>query len=255
MFFDLTAPVIFAHRGASAYAPENTLSAFILALEQGAKAIELDVQLTADQEVVAFHDSTLDRTTNTSGKLSDYKLSQLKELNAGFRNGDIFRDEKIPTLGEIFAELHDASLLNIELKNLTSPHDDLPQKVAEVIDQYNMSEKVLVSSFNPIALKSFARIKPDIPLGRLIHTSLTFELIKYRLSKRNLFASIHLAYKTLTYKQIKFLHSNNVLVFTYTLNDPDDILRSIDLGVDGFFTDDPALAIRTLTSAGIVSNS
>ena len=98
MFSTLTSPVIFAHRGASSHAPENTLAAFQLAIDQGAEAIELDVQLTRDQEVVVFHDVHLDRTTNGSGKVKDLTLSELKSYNAGIAFNPAYQNEKIPTL-------------------------------------------------------------------------------------------------------------------------------------------------------------
>ncbi len=91
MIESLPRPVIFAHRGASAHAPENTLSAFKLARDLGANAIELDVQLTADQAIVVFHDTTVNRTTNATGNISDYTLSALKSLNAGHAYGTLMK--------------------------------------------------------------------------------------------------------------------------------------------------------------------
>ena len=98
----LTSPVIFAHRGASSHAPENTLAAFQLAIDQGAKAIELDVQLTQDQEVVVFHDIHLNRTTDGSGRVKDLRLSAIKSFNAGTAFYPAYQSEKIPTLTELF---------------------------------------------------------------------------------------------------------------------------------------------------------
>ena len=125
MFNSLQTPVLFAHRGASAHAPENTLPAFKLAISQGAPAIELDIQLTSDGIPVVFHDITLARTTNGTGKIRDESLEDLKSFDAGIAFGPAFLDTKIPAFDEIFTELDSSTFLNIELKNLATPLDAL----------------------------------------------------------------------------------------------------------------------------------
>ena len=101
---------IIAHRGASAHAPENTLAAFQLALEQGADGIELDVMLSKDGQLIVIHDDKVDRTTNGTGKVADMYLSELKVLDAG-------QGESLPTLPEVFDRFGGKFLINIELKN------------------------------------------------------------------------------------------------------------------------------------------
>ncbi|MFN2146831.1 MAG: glycerophosphodiester phosphodiesterase, partial [Anaerolineales bacterium] len=119
------APLVIAHRGASAFAPENTLSAFTLAVKQGADAIELDAKLTADGRVVVYHDLTLDRTTSGKGKLAEKSLAELKRLDAGSFMGQEFRGERIPTLDEVFETVGDTLLINVELTNYGSVLDRL----------------------------------------------------------------------------------------------------------------------------------
>ena len=97
--------IIFAHRGASAYAPENTLAAFHLAVQQNADAIELDTKLSRDGHVVVIHDRTVDRTTSGTGQVNDMTLSELQELDAGSHFNATFKDEHIPTLDEVFSLL------------------------------------------------------------------------------------------------------------------------------------------------------
>src|SRR5512143_1463332 len=97
----LPQPVVFAHRGASAHAPENTLAAFELALAQDADAIELDVKLTADGQAVVIHDPTLNRTTGSQGSVKNMSLAELKSLDAGSYFSETYRGEKIPTLEEV----------------------------------------------------------------------------------------------------------------------------------------------------------
>jgi glycerophosphoryl diester phosphodiesterase len=102
MYSNLPRPTIFAHRGASAYAPENTLAAFELAIHQKADAIELDVKLSSDDQVVVIHDQTVDRTTNGTGRVNDLPLAALLELDAGSHFDIAYKGESIPTLSQVF---------------------------------------------------------------------------------------------------------------------------------------------------------
>jgi len=152
MLNSLPSPVVIAHRGASVHAPENTLAAFNLAISQGAPVIELDVQLSADDEVVVFHDCSVSRTTDGSGKIRQLTLKELKSLHVGAAFGTSYPNAKIPTLNEIFNDLNPDIFLNIELKNLTSPLDSLPSKVAKIVQSSHDNNRVLISSFNPLLL-------------------------------------------------------------------------------------------------------
>src|SRR6266496_640164 len=116
MLESLPRPIVFAHRGASAHAPENTIAAFELALAQNADAIELDVKLTADGHVVVIHDSTVDRTTGSRGRVKDLSLAQLRSLDAGSFFSEKYRGEKIPTLEEVLEAVGKRTIINVELK-------------------------------------------------------------------------------------------------------------------------------------------
>jgi glycerophosphoryl diester phosphodiesterase len=107
MFAQIAQPAIFAHRGASAFAPENTMAAFELAVQEKADAIELDAKLTADGQVVVIHDQTVDRTTDGRGRVGDMSLAQLRQLDAGSHFARAFQGERIPTLDEVLAALGD----------------------------------------------------------------------------------------------------------------------------------------------------
>src|SRR5512132_864966 len=121
MLESLPQPVLFAHRGASAHAPENTLAAFELALAHQADAIELDVKLTADGHVVVIHDPTVDRTTGSQGRVKDLSLAQIRALEAGSFFSEKYRGEKIPTLEEVFESLGKRIFINVELTNYNTP--------------------------------------------------------------------------------------------------------------------------------------
>ena len=131
----LPRPVIFAHRGASAHAPENTIAAFELALAQQADAIELDVKLSSDGYVVVHHDDTVDRTTNGNGRIKDLSLAQLRSLDAGSFFAEKFRGEKIPTLEDVFEAVGKRTFINVELTNskkaANEPEQLPPSEAAE----------------------------------------------------------------------------------------------------------------------------
>ena len=163
----LSKPAIFAHRGSSAHAPENTLAAFELAIRHGADAIELDAKLSADGHVVVIHDQTVDRTTDGTGKVRELTLAQLSELDAGSYFDIAFRREPIPTLEQVFQAVGYGILINVELTNYASPTDPLPEKVAGLVRKFGLEKRVLFSSFNPLALVRIRRILPEVPVGLL----------------------------------------------------------------------------------------
>jgi len=257
MFESLPAPVIIAHRGASAHAPENTLAAFDLAVSQGAPAIELDVQLSADGEVVVFHDYSISRTTGGSGRISQLTLKQLKSLHAGAAFGPAFPNAKIPTLDEVFNNIHPDIFLNIELKNLNLPLNNLPSKVVKIVQDHSAINRVLISSFNPLALRRMAQHLSTIPKGLLLHKPSHVDLCILFPQLITDCQSINTSFACITESRVNSLHALGKKVFTYTLNHPEDIKHALDCGVDGFFTDDPALGIRTIAGRGynnIISN-
>ena len=249
MFDFLAKPVVIAHRGASAHAPENTLSAFHLAIEQGADAVEFDVQLSADKAIVVFHDSSLERTTNGSGKIKDQNLGYLKSLNASIAYAPAYPDQQIPTLNEVFEEIGNKVLLNIELKNLSSPFDDLPARVAQTISEHQLIDRVLISSFNPIALYKIEKLLPRVRKGVLFFRPPIIQLFS-NLSRFPLnYQTVHIPYTSINSDCIASFHALGKLVFSYTLNHTHDIQKGLNHGLDGFFTDDPALARRYLINA------
>lgn len=250
MFYSLPNPVLIAHRGASAHAPENTMAAFNLAVSQGAPAIELDTQLSADGEVVIFHDTSLSRTTNGSGKTRQHTLEQLKLLNAGTAFGNAFPNTKIPTLEEVFSVISPKIFLNIELKNLDSPFDALPVRVAKLIHCHQAENRVLISSFNPLALSRLGKQLPSVPRGLLLHKPSHVDLCLSLPVLISGYQSIHTSFKCVTKVRVNALHNLSKKVFTYTLNHPANIQYALNCGVDGFFTDDPALGLRTMNGSG-----
>lgn len=246
MLAHLARPAIFAHRGASAHAPENTISAFKLAIEQHADAIEMDAKLTLDGEVVIIHDQTLERTTNGVGKVSDKTLIELRHIEAGSHFSNQFMGESIPALYEVFDTLGDSTNYNIELTNYTSLTDKLPERVADLILMRGLMEKVLISSFNPIALLRFHRRLPKVPIALLARPGKPGKLARSPLGYFLKYSALHVYFDDLEPRLLANIHQLRSRIHVYTVNSEDDIRSAIIQGVDGIFTDDPLLARHVL---------
>jgi glycerophosphoryl diester phosphodiesterase len=242
MLANLPHPTIFAHRGASAYAPENTLAAFQLALEMGAPAIEFDVKLTSDRQVIVIHDQTLDRTTNGKGAVTQQPLAALREVDAGAWKADEYRGEKIPTLDEVFAALGRKIFMNVELTNYATPFDGLVHEVAKLVKKHGLEDYVLFSSFFPTNLVTAKRLLPTVPRGQL---ALPGNSGGWQRALGNFMAldAEHPYTEDVTAESVARAHARNRRVHVWTVNDPADMRRLKALGVDGIFTDDPKLAI------------
>lgn len=156
-----------AHRGYSGKFDENTMLAFRKALEYKADGIETDVQLSKDNIPVIIHDETLDRTTDGKGYVKEYTLSELKRFRT--KNG-----EEIPTLKELLQFVAESNLkvLNLELKNSILPYEGLEEKVLELIYNYNLKEKIIISSFNHLSLVMIRELDKEIKLGALTDSTL-----------------------------------------------------------------------------------
>ena len=246
-YIDLNRPTIFAHRGSCKYAPENTLAAFKLAVQQGAHGIELDAKLTADGQVVVIHDDTVDRTTNGTGRVRASTLHDLQGLDAGSKFDPTFQSEKIPTLAEVFETIGKQIFINVELTNYASPIDDLPDKVISLVKQYGLEKSVMFSSFNFIGLIRARRLLPEIPLGLLTFQGLADITLRSRLVHFNPLLALHPAYEDVTPKLIQFAHRAKCRIHAYTVNQPEVMHSLFTSGIDGIFTDDPLLAQKVLT--------
>lgn len=239
---DWPRPLILAHRGASAHAPENTLSAFELALTQRAHGVELDAKISADGEIVVIHDATVDRTTDGKGRVSQLTLAALRELDAGSFFSEKFRGEEIPTLAEVFEAIGDQARINVELTNYATPRDGLADKVCDLVKRFGLEKKVLFSSFLPSNLKRTRSLLPDTPRGLLAlggwigwwARSFGFNFGDYQ--------ALHPYLNDTTPQQIARVHRLKRRLNVYTVNVAEDIRRLINWDVDGIITDDPILA-------------
>jgi glycerophosphoryl diester phosphodiesterase len=246
---ELPRPAIFAHRGSSAYAPENTLIAFNLAIHQECDGIELDVMLSGDKNLVVIHDNDLSRTTGFKGNVSKLPLSVLKELDAGSFFDIEYQNEKIPLLEEVLELFGARTFINIELKNYESIFDNLPELVGGLVKKFNLKNSILFSSFNPVALLKIKRQLPESPIGLLSFPGKSGAWSRGKLAEVLIrYDAIHPEKGDATRLLIDRAHARSKRVHTYTANEPGDLSRLFDLNVDGIFTDDPVTARSLLKS-------
>ncbi len=245
---DLNLPAIIAHRGFKRKYPENTLIAFEAAIDAGADMIELDVTLSKDREVIVIHDDTLDRTSNGKGPVQQYRLAELKQLDAGSWFDPRFKGERIPTLGEVLDLVRNRILLNIEIKisayEPDSPPDSIEKQILRLVSLKGCSDSVLFSSFEPALLKRIVTVEKRSRIALLTEKPLTRKAWEY-CENLGLF-SWNPDYRSVTEGRVQEMHRKNIRVFPYTVNSLSDAKRQIEMGVDGFFTDDPALMINFL---------
>jgi glycerophosphoryl diester phosphodiesterase len=235
--------LVFGHRGASAYAPMNTIPAFELAAAQGADGVELDVHLSQDGQLIVLHDFTVDHTTDGHGYARDMTLAELRQLDAGVNFGDQFRGVRIPTLDEVFEAVGRRLFINVEIKSETLETDGVEQVTAETINRHKMEKRVIVSSFNPLALQRFRAILPDVPIGFLyMEGGVPFPEVVDALPHE----ARHPHHPMIDAAYMDWAREHKYRVNTWTVNDPDKTRELIALGVDAVITDKPDVMIEVV---------
>ncbi|HUS31315.1 MAG TPA: glycerophosphodiester phosphodiesterase [Kofleriaceae bacterium] len=228
-------PRIWAHRGASAHAPENTLAAFELAKSAGADGIELDVMLDRDANVVVFHDHELTRLCGRPGRMEELGASVRKELRV--------QGEPVPLLADVFDMLGDLEI-NVEIKvERVARAAQLVKETANVIRRSGRAEQVLVSSFDPIALVQFHRYMPDIALAYLFAQEQGLPIRRGWVGQWIGASVVHPDHRLCTKQMVKAWHTAGMPINAWTVDDEAELRRLDDLGVDGVFTNDPARAL------------
>ena len=232
----------YAHRGASAYSPENTLEAFSLAIEQGADGIELDVHLSKDGEIVVAHDEYLERVSNGTGHINDHTLDELKALDFGklFPGGPVCR---IPLLSEVFSLVKPSGLLlNIELKTTDRLYSSLPGKLVTLAGDYAMEDRVMYSSFNHYSLRQIKEINPAARTGLLYQMGMVDPWVYAKYA--NAYA-IHPHYFIIASlpETVARCHENGINVNVWTVDDPQSVKLMLECGVDGIITNKPDVAV------------
>jgi glycerophosphoryl diester phosphodiesterase len=257
-FFDHEGVLTIAHRGGGGLWPENTMYAFSRAAELGVDVIEMDVHSTQDGQLVVIHDETVDRTTDGTGRVREFTLAQLKELDAGYAwtpdNGTSFpfrgRGLTVPTLAEVFTAFPDRAI-NIEIKQ---SQPSVIASLSRLIRDCKMAERVLIASVDTNTLKEFRRLCPQVAtsageqetrrfygmhlarLGRLCKAPAhAFQVPQYSDGR-----------EVVTRSFLNAAHGRNMEVHVWTINDTEDMQRLTDTGVDGIVTDYPDRLLSVL---------
>lgn len=222
------------HRGAAALEPENTLRAFKKGIECGADAVEFDVRRTKDGKLVVIHDADVSRTTHAKGLVKDFTLEELKNLDAG-------KGETILELKEALMFLKDKNIgIVLEIKE-----DGTEKQIAEEVKSCGMHESIITFvSFSPASVRAIKSFMPKARTG-IIFSRPPENIIGLALGCN---AEILLPKHIILNKElVQKAHRHNLLVHTWTLNGTEEIREAIELGVDGFASDNPCMAKEVLS--------
>ncbi len=257
-FFESDRPMVIAHQGGEGLRPSNTMIAFENAVALGVDVLEMDVHSTSDGALVLIHDDTVDRTTDGTGRVTDFTLAELQQLDAGeywtpddgatypYRGQGV----RIPTLEEIVTAFPQMKY-NIEIKQV---EPSIASSLCEALRIHDLTERALVASFHPTAMNQFRAACPEVATSMVEDEIRPFFILNtlflgglYRppgsaFQVPEYSGSLHV----LTPRFVRGAHGNNVAVHPWTIDDPADMARFLDMGVDGIITDRPDILIEVL---------
>jgi glycerophosphoryl diester phosphodiesterase len=230
-----------AHRGATGYAPENTIAGFDLAVDMKADYIEIDVQRSKDGELVVIHDTTVDRTTDGTGKVGDLTFDYLRSLDAGSWKGEQFAGEPIPTFEEILDRYHGKVGILIELK-APELYPGIEEQVADKIKERNLdkpqNEKIIIQSFNFDSMKTMDRLLPKVPIGVL--TSKRADTTAEALQEFSAYADwFNPSYGIVTKELVNQVHTLGMQIGSWTVRSQEAADFLFEMEVDAIITDYP----------------
>ena len=249
----------FAHRGAAARAPENTLEAFRLAAESGVRGLETDVHMTRDGYIVAIHDDSVDRTTDGAGLVREMMFAELKDLDAGYRftpdGGETYpyrgRGVRVPEIREVFREF-EGFVVNIDIKE---EQPGVEEALLRAIKDHGAEDRVIVASGRSRSVRRFRRLCR----GRVRTSASALEIAVFhylnRMRLEGLFRPPYDALQVpveyrgtplLTPRFIRAAHARGVRVDAWTIDDPREMRRLLDLGVDAIMTNRPEVLVEVL---------
>ncbi|MDF2644643.1 MAG: glycerophosphoryl diester phosphodiesterase [Paenibacillus sp.] len=236
--------LVIAHRGAKGEAPENTMAAFRLGLEQGCDAIELDIHLSKDGEIVVIHDDTMHRTTDISSKVNELTLAELKQADAGRWFHEKYAGERVPLLEEVFDLVPANIMINVEVKY--SYRRKLEPALVELMRRKNRIHNVVVSSFDHKCLLFLKLLEPEIKIG-LLYDFTPGQHNQLAAGLGTPVYSLHPKHTRIVAEDVREAVAHGLHVFAYTVNDEENMAKLIDYGVSGIITDYPG-KLRNLLS-------
>ena len=239
-----------AHRGYSAIAPENTLAAFSKALEQNPDYIECDVRRTKDGHIIISHDASVDRCTNGTGKVSEMTLDELRSLDAGSWFGPEFAREKLPTLAEYLDLLKGRGRPQIELKEL-----GLEDDVIAMVQEREMCDDTMIISFHYAAGLRVPELDRRLGFGALKglgHPASEEEAVRLADEAAAVNANVFAVnYHDVTPALVRATHAANMKMAVWTIDDPDDMRKWAEMGVDVITSNDIKLLNQVMAEAGL----
>ena len=280
-----------AHQGGEIEAPSNTLYALQTAADKGSHVLEIDVHATADGEVVVLHDTTVDRTTNGSGRVDELTLEEIQQLDAaywfvpgcgtchdhpedaytlrGYATGDRElpdeladdfepADFRIPTLREVLERFPD-EMINIEIKRTVPDTTPYEQQVADLLAEFDRVDDVIVVSFSDLAIERFKLLAPEVHTAvatgqAALFTASSLEVLPGLPNPRYLALQVPLEFEGIEVVSEDFVadaHANGLAVHVWTINDRETMEWLLDIGVDGIITDRPTLLAELLDKRGV----
>jgi glycerophosphoryl diester phosphodiesterase len=251
-YFDIRRPQLFGHRGASGEAPENTRPSFERALAQGVQYLEMDCHATADGEIVVHHDATLERTTDAGGPVSALTFRELERVDAGFRftpdagRSFPFRGAgvRVPRLAEVLAAFPEARV-NLEVKQADPP---IAEEVVRLVRRARAEARVLLAAEDEAVLAQLRALDPGTALGSSLVDVVEFvragaegRLEQFTPRGHALQVPTHALGRPLVTREfVAAAHARGLAVHVWTINEPDEMRRLLELGVDGLMSDFPA---------------
>jgi len=235
-----TKPLVWAHRGASGYAPENTLAAFQKAVDLGADGVELDIQLTKDDQIVVIHDETIDRTSDGKGWVKDYTLEELRAFNYN-RTKPEYKQADIPTMREVFELLKPTGLfINIEIKTGVVFYEKIEEKILALTKEMGMEDRVCYSSFNHYTVTRIHELKPDAEVG-FLYADGPIDMPSYGV--KHGVNALHPALYNLQYDGfVKECKEKGLKLNVWTVNERPYMEMCCQYGVDAIITNYPDIA-------------
>ncbi|HET8578436.1 MAG TPA: glycerophosphodiester phosphodiesterase family protein [Methylomirabilota bacterium] len=242
----LSRPLVIAHRGASADAPENTIAAFELALEQGADGLEMDIHLSKDAHPVIIHDFTLERTTNGVGPVGGRTVRELKRLDGGGWHSRPFQGQRIQTLQEVLERFRDRTRFWLELKGGSDLYPGIEERVVSMLEIYEVQDRALVQSFDHGALERIRALSREVRVGALVGQAPLPPPTSLPAGADALCPGVDLV----TLDAVEALRGAGRECYVWTVNEPAQMDRLVAWGVNGIITDRPGLLRARLGRSG-----
>lgn len=244
----MSKPLVWAHRGASGYCPENTLAAFQKAVDLGADGVELDIHLTKDGALVVTHDESIDRVSDHKGRVCDYTLDELKSFDFSYGNM-AYEGIQIPTMGEVFELLKPTDLtINIELKTGEIFYPGIEQKIVGMTKSFGMEDRVIYSSFNHYSVMRLKEIDPEAKTG-FLYADGTLDMPAY--GRAHGVSALHPAGYNLQFPGfMDECRANGLDVNVWTVNRESDIRACVKLGVHAIITNYPDKVRKIIEESG-----